>query len=132
MITTTRTAKNTQNRPLCSGACVFLVLVTRKKRNYMRKIALHFTYYYDIIAVPKDIAKNIEKIRRQFDKWLYDKTNDHGYWLCINGKKQAVSFDSNAFVEYLNKVHLFDCAEKACIIQTSVLKLELEMPVLYF
>lgn len=98
----------------------------------MREIALHFTYHYDIVAVPKDVAKNIEEIRQQFDKWLYDKTNEHGYWLCINGKKQAVSFDSNAFVEYLNKVHLANCAKKASIVQMSILKLESEIPVLYF
>lgn len=78
-------------------------------------IALQFTYYADIIFVPAYVGKKIKKIQRLFDKWLYDKDNDHENWIIRNGKKVAVSFDSGTFVDYINKYHLNDSTEKAYV-----------------
>lgn len=54
----------------------------------MIKIALEYTYYVDIIQVSERIAKDIKKYQALFDKWLYNKTNDHGHWILIDGKKR--------------------------------------------
>ena len=83
----------------------------------MKEIALHFTYDYTIIGVPNNIARSIQQIRKHFDKWLYDRTNDHGYWIVKNGKKVAVSFGADTFVDYINQHHLANNAEKAYIVE---------------
>lgn len=79
-------------------------------------IALQYTYYVDIIYVPTLLGKNIKKIQNLFDKWLYDKTNNHGNWIIKNGKKIAVSFDTTTFIHYINTYHLMDNDEKAYLV----------------
>lgn len=98
----------------------------------MEKIVLRFTYDCDIIAVPKYIATDIIKIRRQFDKWLYDKENDHGYWVFVGGKKRAVSFNSYAFIEYLNKFHISDKKDKAFIVEEKITNVPTDIVILDF
>lgn len=86
----------------------------------MKEIILKFEYHSDLIAVPNNIEKNIKKIRKQFDKWLYDKSNDHGYWIYINGQKKAVSYGTEAFVRYINEHHLAENEEKAYVIDSEL------------
>ena len=78
-------------------------------------IALQYTYYVDVIYVPTPLGKKIKSIQNLFDEWLYDKTNDHGNWVIIDGEKVAVSFDSNTFIEYINEYHLTDGEGKAYV-----------------
>ncbi len=98
----------------------------------MKQVALEFTYHTDIISVPDGIVGKIKKIQNAFDKWLYDKSNDHRYWILTNGKKSAVSFDSQAFVDYINCVYLESSEEKAILSVANAEKLEDGIPVLYF
>ena len=86
----------------------------------MKRIAITFTFQTDIIVVPEDIAKNIKKIQRSFDRWLYDKNNDHGCWEIINGKKRAVSFDTDVFVDYINNHYLNDRCDKVLVTERDV------------
>ena len=79
-------------------------------------IALQYTYYVDIIYVPAMLGKRIKKIQSLFDKWLYDKTNNHGHWIIKNGKKVAVSFDTDTFIHYINNYYLVDNDEKAYLL----------------
>lgn len=98
----------------------------------MKKIALKFTYYTDLIMVPDSVSQNIHEIRLKFDKWLYDKSNNHDYWVYIEGKKKAVSFDTIAFVHYLNDVYLPHSKEKASVFQEKVESISSGVPVLFF
>lgn len=98
----------------------------------MARIALEFTYYTDIIEVPNFVEQNIVKYQREFDKWLYDKNNNHGLWIIDNGEKKAVSFDSSDFVDYLNKYIISDNNLKAKIIQTGLPETPEKMRVLFF
>lgn len=98
----------------------------------MKKIALRFTYYTDLIMVPDSVFENIHEIRSKFDKWLYDKSNDHGYWVYVEGKKRAVSFDTTAFVRYLNDVYLPDSKESASVLQERVEWISADVPMLFF
>ena len=68
----------------------------------MRVIVLKFEYEEHYIKVPEIIFNNIKKIRKEFDKWLYDKNNNHGYWVIVNGVKKGVSYDASVFIDYLN------------------------------
>ncbi len=95
------------------------------------KIALEFTYHTDIINVPEYIGINIRKYQRKFDKWLYDKDNDHGHWVLIDGKKKAVSFDTSVFVDYLNTYCLCD-DEKVKIITENAETIPNDIKTIFF
>lgn len=83
----------------------------------MKRIAIKMTYDADIAEVPDFIEADLKKYQRKFDKWLYDKSNKHKYWVYKDGRPYGVSFRGDAFVEYLNEVVLCDCDEKASIIE---------------
>ena len=95
-------------------------------------IALEFTYYTDIISVPDGIAVKMKKFQRSFDKWLYNKDNNHGNWIIENGRKMAVSFDTETFVEYLNNFCLNDSDEKAFVVKKNATEIPSKIPTLFF
>ena len=98
----------------------------------MKMVAIQFTYHTDIIEVPDFIELEIQKIQKRFDKWLYDKSIDHGYWVIVNGKKMAVSFDTCTFVDYINSFVLADSALKARIVAQNVPPIQPSIPTLFF
>lgn len=98
----------------------------------MKKVAIEFTYHTDILGVPDFVYNNIRKYQKSFDKWLYDKENDHNYWVLIDGKKRAVSFDTQAFVDYLNVVLGNDRAERTIILERDVKYVPDDIKKLYF
>ena len=98
----------------------------------MKEIILQFTYDCTLISVPSDIEKNIQTIRKNFDKWLYDKSNNHDYWVYINGAKKAVSFDAEAFVRYLNEYHIVEQRKKAYIVDSKYKGTPSNRTTLYF
>ena len=67
----------------------------------MKEIILQFTYDCTLISVPSDIEKNIQSIRKKFDKWLYDKSKDHDYWVYINGEEYYFKELDNPYNELL-------------------------------
>lgn len=98
----------------------------------MVKVAIEFTYYVDIIEVPDYIAKDIKKYQRAFDKWLYDKDNNHGLWVIVDGQKKAVSFDTQDFVDYLNR-HAISNSDSVCrVIESSLLMAPPNLPIVFF
>lgn len=98
----------------------------------MQYIAVQLTYHTDIIRVPDSIARHIKKVQNQFDKWLYDKTNDHGCWVVIDGQKRAVSFDTSDFVNFINRYLLGDGDCKATIVQEHLSDPPKGMRVIFF
>lgn len=83
-------------------------------------IALQYTYQVDVIYVPVTLGKRIKKIQNLFDKWLYDKSNNHGNWIIKDGKRVAVSFDTSTFIHYINDHHLTNTDEKAYIVDKNL------------
>ena len=98
----------------------------------MIKVALGFTYHTDVILVPDEIGAKIRKYQKLFDKWIYDKSNNHGYWIYQNNQKKGVSFDTKTFVDYLNEFHLKDKIDKAIIYRESAESISEEIPIIYF
>lgn len=98
----------------------------------MARISVEFTYHVDIIEVPDSIAKNIRKYQRAFDKWLYDKNNDHGLWVIIDGQKMAVAFDCQDFVDFLNKFVIKDGDPACVLVETDLPKSPQIKPDLFF
>jgi len=98
----------------------------------MKKVALKFTYEIDLIEVPDTIADEMTECQAAFDRWLYDENNEHSHWILQDGEKVAVSFDSQTFVEFLNKYILLSAEEKAIVLKRNVLSVSDKIPVLFF
>ena len=112
--------------------CDILQKTCMEEDDYLKKIVVKFTYDADIIQVPGEIARNIRKYQREFDKWLYDKENDHGYWVMANGQRRGVAFDTQAFVDYLNAYPLQESDEKAVLAEQRIAQIPEGLPILYF
>ncbi len=98
----------------------------------MTRIAIETTYDVYIANVPEYIAKDIKKYQRRFDKWLYDKSNNHGLWVVVNGKKMAVSFGAQDFVNYLNEYVLQQDDPKCLIIDKNPTSVPTGAPTIWF
>lgn len=96
----------------------------------MKLVALKFTYHTDLIEVPDIIEKDIKLIQRKFDKWLYNKDIDHSCWTIRDGKKIAVSFDSQDFVDFIN--NLFSDFSTAKIVKHNIDNIPDNISILYF
>lgn len=77
------------------------------------KCIVKFDCYADIIEVPEFVAARIREYRNLFLDWLYDKSNDHKYWV---GEKDGVCYDTDAFVEWLNEKVIAENCPPAAII----------------
>jgi hypothetical protein len=58
---------------------------------------------------PAKVGRNVRKLQSSFDKWLYNRENNHPYWevahIDENGNKFfGVCFDTEAFIYWLNNV----------------------------
>ena len=68
----------------------------------------------DIIAIPDEIASQINAIGQEFLDWvLY--ANDSDYWTLINGQKCAVA-ETDGFIKWLNSYHCKEL-EKAYVLK---------------
>lgn len=87
----------------------------------------------DIIDVPERIVQDIENLQQSFFKWLFNKSNDHKYWvLDNNGEKIYCSYCVDAFIEWLNKYIINNMEEKANCVQINVKKALNNRPIIYF
>ena len=82
----------------------------------MKQILLQWMYHADIFNVTDDIADNLSFYQLEFDKWIGNKNNNHGYWVRVNpddeGFVDALCFDTEAFISYLNKFVIRDNDQK--------------------
>lgn len=44
--------------------------------------------YVDIINMPNEIERDLDEVVNEFLTWLFDKTNDHKYWVIEDGQKK--------------------------------------------
>jgi len=72
---------------------------------------------FDVIDIPQTIMEDIADIQQMFFKWLFDKKNNHKYWICVDDMKKYCSYRAEAFVEWLNNYYFLDSSERArCLI----------------
>lgn len=86
--------------------------------------------YVDIIMIPDEVAENLDQVVNEFFNWMFDKSNDHKYWVREDGKKKYCSYTSEAFVDWFNKFLAKE--EKAAIIAVSSEQIDDTLPILYF
>ena len=59
----------------------------------------------DLIDLSLQSFESVKKIQNSFLKWLYDKNNDHEYWVYRKGQKIGCAYDTNAFINWINQFH---------------------------
>lgn len=96
------------------------------------KIVVQMTYDADIIEVPNYVGNKIKAYQVEFDKWLYNKENDHPFWTYKKGKKCGVCFRGNAFVYWLNNVKFADSPNCAKIIDSFIQEYDPNLPIIFF
>lgn len=84
----------------------------------------------DIVDVPINAVDDLEKEQKEFFKWIFNKDNNHEYWIVKNGEKTACSYDSEAFVKWFNEKHSGE--EKARVVEQCAKKQIEDTPILYF
>ena len=65
-------------------------------------VKVEFMYEGDTeyIRCPAKVGRNIRQLQREFDKWLYNRENNHPYWEVAHvdeegNKFYGVSFDAD-------------------------------------
>lgn len=69
----------------------------------------------DIIAVPDNIANDIDNITQLFFNWLKDKRNQQRFLIKNAQGKEILSIDTNDFIWWLN-THYMDTLETAYLV----------------
>ncbi|WP_273126790.1 hypothetical protein [Bacillus weihaiensis] len=74
-------------------------------------VKIEFNYETDTgyMICPSKVGKNVRQLQRDFDKWLYNRENNHPYWeLALidedGNELYGVCFNAEAFVYWLNNV----------------------------
>ena len=86
--------------------------------------------YVDIVSVPDEVAGNLDEVVNDFLKWMFDKTNNHKYWVIEGGKKKYCSYSTEAFIDWINQFIVKK--EKATIIAISSRQIDDTLPIIFF
>ncbi|WP_338472674.1 hypothetical protein R4Z10_08055 [Niallia sp. XMNu-256] len=88
-------------------------------------VKVEFMYDKDTeyISCPAKVGRNIRQLQRDFDKWLYNRENNHPYWVAAaedeeGNKIYGVCFNAEAFVFWLNNVRFNKGKKVAKLIET--------------
>lgn len=82
----------------------------------------------DILDVPRLVIDNINSYRKEFEKWLYDKSNKMTY----DTKERVFRFRGDAFVYWLNTYVLNESSEKAKLINSQPDSVDLSAKTVWF
>lgn len=82
----------------------------------------------DILDIPKDVVQNIKKTQKDFDKWLYDKSNK----LTWDKKQGSFCFRGDAFVYWLNEFVLKERKDKAFLVESQPAEYDHTLPMLKY
>lgn len=88
----------------------------------MKEVIINWTYYYDKIACPSFVADNLETYQIKFDSWIGNTNSKHNYWINTDDGQLTLSFDTDAFVNWLNEYELVNNEEKAYFVKRNVEK----------
>ena len=59
----------------------------------------------DLIDLSTQSFESVKTIQTLFLRWLFDKNNEHDYWMYREGQKYGCAYDTNAFIHWLNQFH---------------------------
>lgn len=95
---------------------------------------IHWTYSSDLAVCPDVDQKTLHDYQMQFDVWLHNKSNNHGYWTKNGEGEDALCFGTEAFINWLNEYIFIHSDEKARMIKGDFKpnKEQEKLPFLYF
>lgn len=64
----------------------------------MAKILLYWGWDADLIECSQVIADNLSKYQYDFDDWISNEQNEHGYWTRDGEGGKALNFTGDAFL----------------------------------
>ncbi|ADD03142.1 conserved hypothetical protein [Thermoanaerobacter italicus Ab9] len=96
------------------------------------KVVIQFCIDADIIDCPEHVIDRLTYYQNEFIDWLFDKKNDHPYWVIENGKKILCCYRSEAFVEWLNRFVLKDSPQKAAVVEKEITTWDENLPLIFF
>ena len=64
----------------------------------------------------------------EFFKWMFDKTNDHKYWVIEDGQKKYCSYATEAFGDWLNQ--FITREERTTIVAVSSREIDETLPII--
>ena len=86
--------------------------------------------YVDIVNIPDEVAGNLDEVVNEFFKWMFDKTNNHEYWVIEENKKKYCSYSTEAFIDWINQFIAKE--ERAAIIAISSRRIDDALPIIFF
>jgi hypothetical protein len=95
------------------------------------RVSVHFNGEQtdaDIIDVPSCVISDLDTVLKRFWSWLFDKSNNHDYWVLQNGEKSYCNYRSDAFVFWLNDCYLVNEPEVAKIIEMCAKEVDPNLP----
>lgn len=84
----------------------------------------------DIVDMPNEIVNNLDEVVNEFFAWMFDKSNNHEYWVIEGGEKKYCSYSTEAFIDWLNQYIIKE--ERAAIITISARQIDENLPMIYF
>ncbi|WP_078410722.1 hypothetical protein [Priestia abyssalis] len=73
------------------------------------------------IQCPAKVGRNIRQLQMEFFDWLFDRNNDHKYWVYHEEAGYGVDYDAEALVYWLNHVRFKKGKKVAALIdQTNI------------
>jgi len=84
-------------------------------------VKIEFEYEKDTVYIrcPAKVGRNIRQLQQDFFRWLYDRNNDHPFWVSFgvdeDGNEEfGLSYDEDAFIYWLNNVR-FNKGKKVAV-----------------
>lgn len=98
----------------------------------MKNILLYVYCEANLVIVPDFVADDLLTYQKHFLKWIYKKSNNHGYW--VRGGGLGLSYTGEAFVKWLNEYIIEDENEKSKITKKEFFPSEedMKLPIIYF
>ena len=86
----------------------------------MKQFVIEIEYDRHLVQASDEVVDNLESLYRDFNDWLGNKDNDHGYWVAMDGNpadpthpnygmprdpngRDGLCFGADAFLKWLNE-----------------------------
>jgi hypothetical protein len=68
------------------------------------------------ISCVTKVGRKINKIRRDFENWIFDENKNKKYWSYENEEKYCPNYDSDTIIDWLNNVKFKKGTAKAKLV----------------
>jgi hypothetical protein len=73
--------------------------------------------FIQYISCSTKVGRKINRIRNDFETWIFDEEKNTKYWTYENDEKYYPNYDANAIIEWLNNVRFKRGIAKAKLIR---------------